>query len=438
MSSILNLINSGLLSLGISPSYVLGLSIFIAIMAIGVVSWLANYIAKHYLVKLMGIVANKLDSNWGQYLDQFRVFQRLSHLAPALIIYYSVPIFNLQGTDAIANFLRMVSVIYMILITAFTLSAFLSSFATVYRYLRVSQNHPVKSYVQVAKIIIFAISSILVFSIILNKSPTALLTGLGALTAVLMLVFKDSILGFVASIQNASYDMVRVGDWIEMPKYGADGDVIDMSLNTIKIQNFDKTIVSIPTHALMNEGIKNWRGMSESGGRRIKRSIYIDINSIQFCPDDLLKKIEQIQYMDEYIQQKQQEILSHNTNLGIDRTLPCNGRQLTNVGCFRAYCEQYLRRHPNIHTGMTFLIRQLQPTEKGLPLELYLFTNDTQWANYEAIQADIFDHLLAIIPEFELKVFQNISNQNISVQLTQDALSAISGEPANNPIKYPN
>jgi len=250
--------------------------------------------------------------------------------------------------------------------------------------------------------------------LLLNRSPTFFLSGLGALTAVLMLIFKDSILGLVAGIQIAANRMLNIGDWLEMPKYGADGDVIDISLTTVKVRNWDKTITTVPTYALISDSFKNWRGMSESGGRRIKRAVNIDMTSIEFLGEEALGRLRRIELLKPYIEQKLADVESHNKELGVDETSPINGRRLTNVGCFRAYLVAYLKHNPMINKEMTFLIRQLAPTELGLPMEIYVFSSDKVWANYEAIQSDIFDHVLAAMPEFGLRVFQNPTGADFS------------------------
>jgi miniconductance mechanosensitive channel len=245
-----------------------------------------------------------------------------------------------------------------------------------------------------------------VLSLVLGRNPFVLLTGLGAMTAVLMLIFKDAILGLVAGVQLSANRMVSLGDWIEMPKYGADGDVIDVALTTVKVQNWDKTITTIPTYALISESFKNWRGMSESGGRRIKRAVQIDIASIRFCDDDMLARYARIQHVSKYLADKQDELTRWNADHGVDASSAANGRRLTNVGTFRAYVVAYLRHHPLIHQDMTFLVRQLAPTAEGLPIEIYVFSRDQRWSYYEDLQADIFDHVLAVAREFDLRVFQ--------------------------------
>ena len=241
-----------------------------------------------------------------------------------------------------------------------------------------------------------------------------MLSGIGALTAVLLLVFKDTILGFVGGIQLIANDMLRPGDWIEMDKYGADGDVLEISLTTVKVQNWDKTITTIPTYSLISDSFKNWRGMQESGGRRIKRSVYIDVNSIRFCTPEMIQRFKGISRIRDYVEAKEKELQEYNQLHHGDHSSLADGRRMTNVGTFRQYLNAYLRQHPKIHQELTFLIRQLQPTETGLPIEIYVFSNDQVWANYENIQADIFDHIYAILPIFELRPFQSVGGHDLT------------------------
>ena len=276
-----------------------------------------------------------------------------------------------------------------------------------YEKTKYSERMHIKSYIQITKLIVNILGTVIIVGIIINKDTTLLLSGLGAMTAVLLLIFKDTILSLVASIQISSNDLFKVGDWIEAPQFGADGDVVDIALHAVKIQNWDKTISIIPTHKLIDSAFRNWRGMSESGGRRIKRSLFIDMNSIRLCTEELLEKFTHFELLKDYIEQKTKEVADHNKSNSINTAELINGRRLTNVGTFRAYIEAYLRNNSKIHPEMTFLIRQLEPTARGLPIQIYVFTNDTDWVRYEGIQADIFDHLLAIIPEFRLKVFQS-------------------------------
>jgi miniconductance mechanosensitive channel len=276
----------------------------------------------------------------------------------------------------------------------------------------ISKGRSIKGYVQVVKLFFYCIGVILILSIILGESPKGILAGLGALAAVLILVFKDTILGFVASIQLSANQMVKPGDWISMPSHNADGTVTEITLNTVKVQNWDKTISMIPTYALVSDSFYNWRGMEESGGRRIKRSVNIDIKSITVASPELIAKLKKIHFIREYIEQRQKEIEEYNQTHHIDDSTIVNGRRMTNIGIFRRYVEAYLKQHPKVHDNMTFLVRHLQPTEKGLPLEVYVFSKEQEWAKYESLQADIFDHLLAVLPEFELRAFQNPSGDD--------------------------
>ena len=280
-------------------------------------------------------------------------------------------------------------------------------------YERIKKDHQpsIKGYLQLVKIIIIATAVVLIVSMLLDKSPMAFLTGLGAASAIIILVFKDTILGFVASVQVASYDMVRVGDWITINKLKVDGDIEDVSLNTVKIRNFDKTVTTIPTSALIENGVQNWRGMTETKGRRIKRSINIDIKTIKFCDETLLNKLSKVTKLKKYITDKTEEIKSHNAKINA-KSEDLNGRALTNIGLFRNYIYNYLKENEHIRNDLTLLIRQLQPGQSGIPIEIYVFTNDTNWVNYENIQSDIFDHLLAALPMFELAAFQIISDTN--------------------------
>ena len=275
-----------------------------------------------------------------------------------------------------------------------------------------------------ARLALYAVVGISVLSLVLGRSPLLMLSGLGAMSAVLMLIFRDAILGFVAGIQLATNRMIQRGDWIEMPSHGVDGDVLEVGLTTVKVQNFDKTIVTIPTYALISESFKNWRGMSESEGRRIKRAINIDVGSIRFCTEEMLARYARIQPVADYVERKRDELARWNAEHGVDADDPVNGRRMTNVGTFRAYIVAYLRHHPMVHQQMTFLVRQLDPSEHGLPIEIYVFSRDQDWVRYEDIQADIFDHLLAMVAQFDLRVFQSPSGPDV-----ERALASAAGRP---------
>ena len=327
-----------------------------------------------------------------------------------MIVYFFAP-----GIPEAADWIQRLSFSGMIIIGAFAFNSLLNSAGDIYNTYEISREKPIKSYLQIFMIFIYVLVGVFVIATLLNRSPWVLLSGIGAMTAILLLIFKDSILGLVAGFQLSANRMIRLGDWIEMPKYGADGDVIDISLHTVKVQNWDKTITTIPTYALISDSFKNWRGMSESGGRRIKRAIYIDVSSVKFCDDNMISRYEKIELLKDYISSKKKEIDEYNRSHNIDPSEPANGRKLTNIGTFRAYMLNYLKDHPMISDKMTFLVRHLSPTQNGLPIEIYVFSKDQEWANYEAIQADIFDHILAVVPEFELRVFQNPTGYDFRV-----------------------
>jgi miniconductance mechanosensitive channel len=289
----------------------------------------------------------------------------------------------------------------------------LSAVNAIYETTPAAKDHPIKGFVQLVQIIVWVFGGVLIISALLDRSPLLLLSGLGAMTAVLMLVFKDTILSLVASVQLNAQDMVRVGDWIEMPQFGADGDVVDVQLHTVKVQNWDKTITTIPTHRLITDSFKNWRGMSQTGARRIKRSIFLDVSSIRFQTQDEVDHFTRFALLKDYVKDKEQELTDYNAGLATEVDDDVNRRRLTNVGTFRAYAFNYLKNHPKIHAGMTLIVRQLGAGPEGLPLEIYCFTNTTAWAAYEDIQSDIFDHLLSIIPEFGLRVYQKPSGMDL-------------------------
>ena len=367
-----------------------------AILCFSIFSYLfMRYIVIKTLFHLFQKTSNTIDD----ILIENGLFNRLSYILP-LIIFYNL--FNsLIGDYLFIN--RLVLVLIAIVIVA-SINSLLNVISDIYNKSKYSSAINIKSYFQILRLLINLFSLIIIISILTGQSPFYLLSGIGALTAVLMLVFKDTILSFVSSIQINSNNLFKVGDWIEAPHFGADGDVVDIALHTIKIQNWDKTISIIPTHKLVDSSFKNWRGMSDSGGRRIKRSMSIDINSIKFCNPELIEKFKSVNIISEYIDTKLSEIDSHNADLNSKSLI--NGRALTNVGTYRAYIKAYLKNNKHIHNDMTFLVRQLSPTEKGLPIEIYVFSNNTNWIEYEEIQSDIFDHLLSVLNEFELKIYQ--------------------------------
>jgi len=403
---ILELLQEWLLGHGVSEALTFYVARTFAVMAVLLLSAAANFVAKRYIVAGLTYAISRTKTHWDDSVLRQRTLKRLARLAPALVIYLLTPN-ALEGLDWAISFIRNAVMIYMIIILMLALDSLLNTAEDIYQKYRASKQVPIKGFIQVLKLVVYFLTAILVISILLDKTPVFLLSGIGALAAVMMLVFRDAILGFVAGIQLAANKMVAVGDWIEMPKYGADGDVLEVALTTVKVQNWDKTITTIPTYALISDSFKNWRGMSESGGRRIKRSVNFDMSSIRFCDEEMLARYEKIQYIAEYIEQKKDELEAFNQSTNVDNASLANGRRMTNIGTFRAYVIAYLHHHPMINQDMTFLVRQLQPSQYGLPIEIYVFSKDKVWANYEDIQADIFDHILAVVPEFDLCVYQN-------------------------------
>lgn len=378
----------------------------ILVVAVILVAYLANIITKRVLLNLVSKAIRRTGTKWDDQLLEKRLFNRAAHLAPSIVIYLAAEI-PFGGYERLIDVTRSAANIYMLIVGFLVMDALLNGVMGIYRTFDVATRVPIRGFFQVIKVVLAFVVGIFVLSILMGESPKFFLGGLGALTAVLMLVFKDPILGLVGGIQLTTNDMVHIGDWISLPKYGADGDVIDVSLTTVKVQNFDKTITTIPTYALISDSFKNWRGMTESGGRRICRSLNLDVSSIRFCTPEMLERFRKIEFIREYLEQSEAEVAEYNSTHKVDDTLKVNGRRLTNVGTFRAYVSAYLRHHPDIYTeGMTFLVRQLAPTEHGLPIQIYVFAKTTVWVDYEHIQADIFDHLLAAVPEFDLRVFQ--------------------------------
>ena len=369
---------------------------------LAVLSLVAFWITEKIIIKLLTKMLQKTSTQMDDILIKHNVFKRLTYVVPALIFYnfaYAAPQFTIM--------IQRTSLTLMAISGLMVINSFLNALNDIYKKTKYHERLDINSYLQITKLIINILGSVVIVGIIINKDTALLLSGLGAMTAVVMLIFKDTILSLVASVQISSNDLFKVGDWVEAPQFGADGDVVDIGLHTVKIQNWDKTISVIPTHKLIDSTFKNWRGMSESGGRRIKRSLFIDINSISLCSSETLEKYKKFELISEYIDRKQKEVSEHNQANNIDTSELINGRRLTNIGTFRAYIEAYLKNNSLIHKEMTFLIRQLDPTEKGLPMQIYVFSNDIDWVRYEGIQSSIFDHLLAVVPEFGLRIFQN-------------------------------
>ncbi len=379
-------------------------------------SLLTFFIARKVFLVTIHKLTAKSKTNWDDILASQKFFKNLAYLVPSYIIYSFTPAVLKPYPDAV-SVIQSVMSIYMIAVVLLVINSFLNALAIIYQDFQVAKKRPIKGYVQVAKIIIFLIGAIIIFATLFDRNPLGLIGGLGAFSAVLLLVFKDPIMGFVGGIQLSANNMMVPGDWISMPKYGADGTVIDVALTTVKVQNWDKTISTIPTYSLISDSFKNWRGMEESGGRRIKRSINIDMKSIKFCTPEMLEKFMKIEHVKEYVDRTEKELQEYNKKHNIDDTLLVNGRRQTNIGIFRAYLNGYLHNRSDVHDDMTFLIRQLQPTEKGLPIEIYVFSKIQEWAKYENLQSDIFDHVLAVIPDFDLRVYQNPTGDDFQIAL---------------------
>ena len=397
---------------GFDEQFSLYASELVEILVVIALAFLANLIAKKVILRLVSRISVKTKTDWDDILVRRKVFQRLSHIAPAVVIYTMAPVvFQTPNLVAVS---RIASQVYMLVVGLLVIDAALTGANEIYQQFDVSKRIPIRGYLQVVKLILSLGALIISVSLIIDKSPLLLLSGLGAMTAVLLLIFRDTILGLVAGIQLVAHDMMRPGDWIEMPSHGIDGDVEDITLNVVKIRNFDKTVVTVPTYKLISESFKNWRGMSDSGGRRIKRSILLDVNSIRFCTPQLFDKLRKIESLRGYLDERQSEIDKDNSKRQVDPSSPANGRRLTNVGLFRQYVLAYLRGREDIHPEMTFLVRQLAPSPQGMPLEIYVFSSDQRWVHYEGIQADIFDHLYAVLPLFELRAFQQPSGLDLA------------------------
>jgi len=397
-----------LAGLKLSPHTTEILAIALIFLTVILTATLATLIVRKTLMIFITTWIKTNNFSWDDPLASNRLLFKISWLVPVVIFSLSIEAFLIPESTAYLLATKAVTAGFVIVVV-FIFTALLSSINDIHRIIRKNRGSNIRGYTDAGKILVYIFGAIFLISIFTGQSPWGIISILGGLTAVTMLVFKDSILGFVASIQLNSTDMVRLGDWISIPQYGADGDVIDMSIHSIRVQNWDKTITTIPTYALVSNSFKNWRGMSESGGRRIKRALSVDVHSIRFCDKEMLEKFSKISLIADYMKNTRQEIEEHNQNHIFDQNISINGRSQTNVGVFRAYIIAFLKSNPNLHREMTFMVRQLAPTDRGLPLEIYVFSKDQVWANYEAIQADIFDHLLAAAPEFGLRIFQNPS-----------------------------
>ncbi len=372
------------------------------------------HVATRRVILPMAIRAVERTSiEWDDILFDRRLLSRVSWFAPVLVVYALLPHVLGLGAGWVDFFQRLTGAVVVGLFVAST-TTLLSAANRLYETFPVARTRPIKGYVQILNIVVVLIGVVLVVAVLSKRSPLVFLSGLTAMTAVLLLIFRDTILSFVASIQVAQNDMVRIGDWVEMPQHDADGEVIDIALHTLKVQNWDKTITTVPMHALVNQSFKNWRGMEQSGGRRIKRAIHLDMSTIRFLSEEEVEGFRRFRPLRDYMQAKREELDAHAAEYRIESGELGDPRRLTNIGTFRAYVWHYLKEHPALATeSMTFIVRQREPGPAGLPLEVYVFAGDTAWVNYEGIQSDIFDHLLAMVPEFGLRVFQQPSGWDV-------------------------
>jgi len=385
----------------------------ISIIVVISLAFIADFLTKKILLSVLNKIVKKSKNQWDDVVLERKVFNRLSHLAPAIIIFYLNPYVFDNNQSLWVDIIQTVTKIYIVIVFNLVAFAFMNALGDIYNKAAKNKKVSIKSYIQITKIVIGFITGLIVFSILFDKNLSGIFTGLGAFAAVLLLIFQDSIKGLVGGVTLSANDMVRMGDWISMPKYNADGTVIDISLNTVKVQNWDKTISTIPTYSMVTESFSNWRGMEESGGRRIKRSLNIDVKTIMFCDHTMIDKFNKIDLLKSYIEEKRKEIEDFNTNKGVDEAEKhINGRVITNIGTFRIYLENYLKSLEVINKNMTFIVRQLPPTDTGLPIEVYVFSKVQEWAEYEQIQSDIFDHIYSILDVFELAAFQNPSGND--------------------------
>lgn len=393
---------------GLDTTLAIYLKLLTLIAVLFIVSMIAYFITKYFVVSLVNKFILKTKATWDDILVEKKVFEKIAYLVPAFIIVLAAP-YIFGDFPSLIKYVILLSNVFIIIVIFRSLLNLLSVFGVILSGTKGLRDKPITTYIQVLKIVVYFVGLILVLSLILGKSPFYFLGAMGAMTAILLLIFKDTILGFVASVQMSVYDMVRVGDWISMPKFDADGDVLSINLNTVKVQNWDKTITTIPTYAFITDSFKNWRGMSNSGGRRIKRAIYLKVSSFKFCDEKMLDKFHSYKLIKSYINDQTTAVNKYNTELAENEETPATIRRLSNVGVFRIYAEKYITANPYINKDMMIMVRQLEATSKGLPLEIYCFSSEKDWLKYENIISDIFDHLLTITSEFELEVFEEFT-----------------------------
>ncbi len=414
MEQITNWFNQKLLNFGTSVSVADYLDNFAVLLIIILLALAVDYICRYILLGAFKKFAKKTTNQLDDLIIEKKIINKGMHIIPSILIFTMLPLAYPSPADKeILVLLQKLCQIYIITVSLLFINSLLNLGVELFHRNNKFKDKPLKGFVQIVQVILFSVGIILLISILINESPSTIFTGIGASAAILMLVFKDTILGFVAGIQLSANDMLRVDDWISMPKYGADGTVIEITLNTVKVKNFDNTISTIPPYALISESFQNWRGMRESPGRRIKRSINLDMNSVKFCTPEMLEKYRKISLLAGYIDDTENKLQTYNQANQIDNTILVNGRRQTNLGVFRAYLQRYLESLPEVNKEMICMVRHLQPTEKGIPMELYFFSSIKDWVIYETIQADVFDHVLAVIPEFDLQIFQELSGSDV-------------------------
>ncbi|MDL2315261.1 mechanosensitive ion channel family protein [Bacteroidales bacterium OttesenSCG-928-C19] len=403
----LKTIENWLVNLGLNPSVASWLNGVLTVAGVLISCYILYKITQLFVKYILAKIIKKTSSDFDDILLESGLFDKLAYLVPMYFVHtVAEPV--LKYYPFWMGFTQKALAIAMVLLILFVGNSFGKVFIQNTKKKRPEKEFAITQYLNLAKIVLWAFGVIVIVSILINKSPMALLGGLTAFMAVLTIVFKDSLLGFVASIQIVSNDLLRIGDWVTIYNGDVDGEVRKIDLVTVKIENWDKTISAVPTYAFVSNSFQNWRGMEDSGVRRIKRSVYIDVNSVKFCTQEMLDKYKKIQYISDYIENKEKEILAYNEEKGLNNNnLPVNGRHQTNVGIFRRYLKEYIIHNPNISKDHTLLIRQLQPTEKGLPIEIYIFSKIQAWVAYEDVQSDIFDHVFAAVSMFDLDVFQN-------------------------------
>jgi miniconductance mechanosensitive channel len=385
---------------------------------LGLTAGLLHFVARGYFLYLVGVLVRRTRVAWDQILYETRVPHRISTVVPLLVVQAGIEWVPHLPPDG-AGLLRRLAAAAMVLVIARSVDALLTGVHSIYLTTPAAATRPIKSYVQLAKIFVYLVAAVFIVARLADQSPWFFVSGLGAMMAIILLIFRDTLLSLVASVQLTNNDLIRVGDWIEMPQFGADGDVVDIALNTVKVQNWDRTITVIPTHKFLEHSFRNWRNMFDGGGRRIKRSIHVNVSTIRFLTEEEIERFSRFALLRDYMTAKRRELAEHNARYADEPETIANARRLTNVGTLRAYIAAYLRSHPAIRQDMTFLVRQLEPTPEGLPLEIYVFANDTRWAFYEAIQADVFDHVLAMVPEFGLRVYQRPAGTDLAASLEE-------------------